>query len=365
MLATGWDVKPVGDQVVHRRQPGGPDVPDPAHLQRGRFASEHEQSLTGVARQVEENVDPVGADLLGKCLVAKCPCLSPGVACCPDSPGQVVGDNPVAVAEALACRTVERLERTDEESSDRVAPKSAERKPRRSGRSGSGELVKGRRSSELRGVTFLPLRMRLGQTRECHPRAVLFAEQGLAMCQGQQIRLDLQGVVVLFHGFLQPSLGMEGTGQSASGLGQPRLDRQRPPTCRFGLLEPVERLEQTSQVVLGFGTLRCDRQGALISRHRLITFPEGLIGVSQIDLRPRQARLGRQCPPEVPDRFLIATLRWSAMPRLYMALTRSGLIASARRQAASASRYRPSVNSTLARLFSVSAFPGRSASARS
>ena len=63
------------------------------------------------------------------------------------------------------------------------------------------------------------------------------------MRQGQQVRLDLKGVMVLLHGLLQPSLGMERTGQGASGLGQPGLDRQGPPAGRLRLFEAVERLE--------------------------------------------------------------------------------------------------------------------------
>ena len=66
----------VGDQVVHRRQAGGPDVADPAHLQRGRLAGEDQEPLAGVAGQVEEDVDPVGADLLGERLIAECPAFA-------------------------------------------------------------------------------------------------------------------------------------------------------------------------------------------------------------------------------------------------------------------------------------------------
>ena len=227
-----------------------------------------------------------------------------------------------------------------------------------------GEGAPGR--AQPSGVALLPARVCLGQAGERHARAVLLAEEGLAMRQGQQVRLDLKGVMVLLHGFLQPSLGMERAGQGAGGLGQPGLDRQRPPAGRLRLFEPVERLEQTGQVVLGLGGLRLDRQGAAIGRHRLIAPAQGLIGIAQVDLGARQPRLSRQRLPEGRDRFLVSTLGLERHAQAVHGPHEVGLD----RECPPVGGFRlcgagPAPSARCARLCSVSALPGRSARARS
>ncbi len=68
----------VGQDVIHRRKPGGRTVADPGDLDRRRFAGEHEEAVVGgMAGKVEEHVDPVRADLLGQSRVACADHVSP------------------------------------------------------------------------------------------------------------------------------------------------------------------------------------------------------------------------------------------------------------------------------------------------
>jgi hypothetical protein len=71
---------PVGrHETIHCRQSGGAFVADPGNLERSRLAGEDQQPiLARMSRQIEKNVDPVGADLIGQLLVAMPQNIVPG-----------------------------------------------------------------------------------------------------------------------------------------------------------------------------------------------------------------------------------------------------------------------------------------------
>ena len=73
-----------------------------------------------VARQVEEDVDPVGADLLGQPLVAHADHVAPLGRGGLKTMGQVVLDDPVGVADRLMLFLAEVLQDADQEIADGV-----------------------------------------------------------------------------------------------------------------------------------------------------------------------------------------------------------------------------------------------------
>ena len=100
VLAPGWDMKAVGDQVVHCPQAGRTDVADPGDLDWCRPPGEDQQPVVeGVAREVEEDIDPVAADTRGKRLVVEPGNVVPLVGRSRDSIGQRVAALPRAVAD--------------------------------------------------------------------------------------------------------------------------------------------------------------------------------------------------------------------------------------------------------------------------
>src|SRR5262249_31403688 len=115
------DVVAVGQQVVHGSQPGGADVAQPAQLHRGRLAGEHQQPVPGgVAGQIDEEVDVIGADLLGQALVAPAGHVVPGGGRGPEAGGEVVGVDAVAVADEGGLLRVEVLDGVEQEVADGV-----------------------------------------------------------------------------------------------------------------------------------------------------------------------------------------------------------------------------------------------------
>ena len=99
-------------------RPVVPSVADPGDLDRGRLAGEHQQPVAGpVAGQVEEDVDLVGADLLGEPLVGKADTSRQTVPP-PGSGPSAIRLNAVRVADDLALVTIQVLQDADQKVSD-------------------------------------------------------------------------------------------------------------------------------------------------------------------------------------------------------------------------------------------------------
>ncbi len=113
----------IGEQVVHRRQPGRPFVADPGDLNRGRFAGEDQQPVAGrVSGQVEKDVDPVRADLLRQSLVAHAEYIAPLGRGRLKTTRRVVLEDPAGVTDRLELFLAEVLQDADKEIADRVPP---------------------------------------------------------------------------------------------------------------------------------------------------------------------------------------------------------------------------------------------------
>ena len=69
-VAAGFHLPSIGQEIIHGRQSAAPRVADPFDLNRCRLTREDQEPIAvQVSAEVEENVDPVVADLLGKLLV--------------------------------------------------------------------------------------------------------------------------------------------------------------------------------------------------------------------------------------------------------------------------------------------------------
>ena len=87
----------------------------------GRRAKTRSRLLGGVAREVEEDVDPVGADLRGERIVVEPDDVVPLVRRRREPVGQVVAVGPVVIADHRERARVEVLEHADQEEADGMA----------------------------------------------------------------------------------------------------------------------------------------------------------------------------------------------------------------------------------------------------
>ena len=143
VLAAGWDMKAVGDQIVHGRQAGRPDVADPGDLDGCRPAGENQQPVVDrMAREVEEDIDPVSTDPRSERIVVE-PCdVVPLAGRGGNAVGQRVAAFPGAVADNRERPPIEVPQRTDQQVTERVLAEVRRNEPDRSGRSASRKSTK-------------------------------------------------------------------------------------------------------------------------------------------------------------------------------------------------------------------------------
>ena len=90
----------------------------------GAGRRENQEPVTGgVAREVEQDVDPIAADLRGERVVGEPGDVAPVVGTCREPMGIIVAIDPVVIADHLERPSIEVLEHADEEIADGMAAK--------------------------------------------------------------------------------------------------------------------------------------------------------------------------------------------------------------------------------------------------
>ena len=170
-LGPGGDWNAVGDQVVDRGQAGRADVADPRDLDRRGPARKDQQAVVGgVAREVEEDVDPVGADPLGERIVVQAGDFVPLARRRREPLGQVVATGPGCDSKPTRTAARSRFSRTrTRKNPTGWRRRSGETNPSRSGRSGSRSRSRRFPARAVRrGVALVPLGMGAGQFGQGH-----------------------------------------------------------------------------------------------------------------------------------------------------------------------------------------------------
>jgi hypothetical protein len=114
----------IGEAVVDGGQAGGCGHAEHAHLDRRRLASEDEQAIVGgVEGEVDENIDPVGADPVGELKIAQAGDAAPGAGKLLQLLGDTVGSPHVGVGHEVSRRVVAMRPEGEQQPADWVVAK--------------------------------------------------------------------------------------------------------------------------------------------------------------------------------------------------------------------------------------------------
>ena len=90
----------IGNAIVHRRETGRGRVPQIADLHGRGTARENRQPVgCRVSREIDEDIDPIGADQLDQCIVSEPPDLAPVIRGCAQALGDRVLEMRIAVQD--------------------------------------------------------------------------------------------------------------------------------------------------------------------------------------------------------------------------------------------------------------------------
>ena len=113
---TGWIDEAVGQANIHRAQAGRRHVTQVGDLDRSRFSRQEQQSISPtVAGEVDQQVDPIVADLPCRVIVRRRDDVSPDVSLAAQAIGQLIRFGDAGIAEHFDRVAVVMLEdRLDE-----------------------------------------------------------------------------------------------------------------------------------------------------------------------------------------------------------------------------------------------------------
>ncbi len=276
---------PIGQQVVDRLQAGGAHVAGPCDLDRRRLAGEDEEPVvTGMARQVEEDVDGVVANALRQPLVAPVADVPPCGGRAADAGGDVIVVHRVVVADRLRLPPVEVLEHANDEEADRVAmeigrQKSDPQRPIRIAEIGVG--VNLRAESLAEG----PVEAGVGRGKILGRDPVTVLERAEQVAPGREGMLfEGEHAFIRLDRLVDPPLVLEDVSQMEKSLPEAHAKLCGAMEGGLGLREPAERFQGQAEGEVGVRVVGFDRDGPL--EHR-----EGLGGPVEVQERGAEVRM--------------------------------------------------------------------------
>ena len=257
----------VGDPVVDRGDPGGVGVADVADLDRRRPARAGEQpAVAGVPGELDQDVDPVGANAGGERRVVELVDVDPAVGHRPQLVAVRVRPQHRGVADRLDLPPVVGQEQGRDEVGDRMAAQVGREIADAQAPVGvallraAGLQAAQRRREALRPGEMLPLQ---GSGRAL--RVVVEVEEAVHLQLGS-LRRERRHLLERREAGLDPALAGERDAEQVLGVGADQPDRRHGLEQRPDLAEGVPAKARVGEVDLGFGVRRGRARGDAVRR---------------------------------------------------------------------------------------------------